>query len=134
MTGDPFTLLRFALAGLFCGLGLIVMLTSALGHLRFPDFYARAHASLAADTVGAGLMLLSLAVVAWDGAITMRLLVLGVVLTALAPARVHAIAVAAHGGGLAPVIGRYKAPRPGDSSIPSSGAQPGGGQMAGGSS
>jgi hypothetical protein len=38
-----------------------------------------------------------------------------VLMAALAPARIHALGVGAHGGGLAPVIGPYAAPRPGSS-------------------
>jgi multicomponent Na+:H+ antiporter subunit G len=114
MSGDLLDTARLGAAGVFAGLGLIVMLTAALGFLRFPDFYARLHAILAAETVGAGLCLLALAVAAWDGAATVRLMVLGVAMAGLAPARAHALARAAHGGGLAPVIGRYSAPKPGE--------------------
>ena len=116
MNGDPATLLRIGLAGLFGTLGLLALLTAALGLVRFPDFYARAHAALAAETVGAGLLLMALAVVAWDPAMTLRLALLGVAMAALAPARVHALAIGAHGGGLAPVIGPYAAPLPGEGS------------------
>jgi multicomponent Na+:H+ antiporter subunit G len=98
---------------LFGAAGLLTLFTAALGLLRFPDFYTRAHAVLAAETVGAGLLLIALAATAWDPAITVRLGLLGVVMAALAPARVHALAIGAHGGGLAPVIGPYAAPSPG---------------------
>jgi multicomponent Na+:H+ antiporter subunit G len=114
MSDDPLALARFAVAGLFAGLGLLTMLTAALGFLRFPDFYARLHAMLAAETVGAGLCLVALAISAWDGQTTLRLLILGVALAAIAPARAHALALAAHGGGLTPIIGRYRAPKPGE--------------------
>ncbi len=114
MSGDPFDMARLAAAGLVAGLGLLVMASAALGVLRFPDFYARLHAMLAAETVGAGLCLIALAVEAWDAATTLRLLILGVTLAAVAPARAHALALAAHGGGLSPVIGRYRAPQPGE--------------------
>ena len=114
MNGDPAALFQLGLAGVLAGLGLAVMVTAALGFLRFPDFYARVHAMLAAETVGAGLCLLALAVAAWDAQTTLRLMVLGVAFAAIAPARAHALALAAHGGGLSPVIGRYRAPKPGE--------------------
>ncbi|MBU6407271.1 MAG: monovalent cation/H(+) antiporter subunit G [Alphaproteobacteria bacterium] len=113
MTPDNIATARLAAALLFGAAGLLTLLTSALGLLRFPDFYTRAHATLAAETVGAGFVLIALAAVAWDVAFTLRLGLLGIVIAALAPARVHALAVGAHGGGLAPVIGPYAAPQPG---------------------
>jgi multicomponent Na+:H+ antiporter subunit G len=115
MTLDPLEAGRLALAVLFGAAGLLVLFTAALGLLRFPDFYTRAHAVLAAETVGAGLILIALAAASWDAAITLRLALLGVLMAALAPARIHALGVGAHGGGLAPVIGPYAAPRPGSS-------------------
>mgnify|MGYP001809864353 FL=1 len=124
MSADPLTAARLTVAVLFGATGLLVLLTAGLGLLRFPDFYTRAHATLAAETVGAGLLLIALAASAWDSAITLRLALLGVAMAALAPARIHALGVGAHGGGLAPVIGPYAAPRPGRASSGQAGGAP----------
>ncbi len=42
--------------------GLVVLLLGAVGILRFPDFYTRLHPSGKAETLGASLVVLSLAV------------------------------------------------------------------------
>jgi multicomponent Na+:H+ antiporter subunit G len=104
---------RMAVGGLFVGLGVLALLTTAVGLLRFPDFFARMHAVQAGDGVGGGLILFGLAIVAFDGQMALRLGLLGVVIAGLSAAGINALATAAHAGGLDPVIGRYRAPRPG---------------------
>lgn len=104
---------RMAAGGALIALGLAFIIGGAIGGLRFPDFYTRLHAARAADGVGAAVFLAGLAVLSGDAGIALRLLVLGVLIVALAPIIGHLSANAAHVGGLAPLVGRYKAPRPG---------------------
>lgn len=98
--------------GLAAG-GLAFLLGGLIGMLRFPDFYTRAHAMNAAVAIGPALMLAGFAVLAWDGAIALRLGLLAVLLGAFAPLLVQALSQAAHAAGLAPMTGDYTAPRPG---------------------
>lgn len=106
-------LLRMGAGGLLIALGLAFILGGAIGVLRFPDFYTRLHAARAADGVGAAIFLLGLAVLSGDAGMALRLIVLAVLVAALAPVLTHLGANAAHVGGLAPLAGPYKAPRPG---------------------
>jgi len=99
--------------GVLIAAGLAFMLGGAVGVLRFPDFYTRLHAARAADGVGAALFLAGLAVLSGDGGLALRLALLAVLVIALAPLTAHLCANAAHVGGLAPLAGPYKAPRPG---------------------
>jgi len=93
-------------------IGLVVMIGGVLGLLRFPDVYTRVHAVNASDGVGAALVAGGLALTAEDGGVALRLLLLALLLLALAPTLAQLIASAAHGAGLAPLAGRYVAPRP----------------------
>ncbi len=104
---------RNVIGGLLVLAGLIFIVGGAIGVLRFPDFYTRLHAARTADGVGALIFILGLIVLSGDLGIAFRLLVLGVLIAALAPIIAHLSANAAHVGGLAPLAGRYKAPRPG---------------------
>jgi multicomponent Na+:H+ antiporter subunit G len=106
-------LLRMIAGGVLIAVGLAFILGGAIGVLRFPDFYTRLHAAGAGDGVGAAIFLTGLAVLSGDGAIALRLAVLAALVVALAPVIAHLSANAAHVGGLAPLAGPYKAPRPG---------------------
>lgn len=104
---------RFMAGGSVAALGLVCLLGGVIGVLRFPDFYTRLHAARTADGLGAVLVLIGLAILSDDGAIALRLLLLAALTAALAPTLSHLAANAAHTGGLAPLAGRYTAPRPG---------------------
>ncbi len=93
--------------------GIVVMLSGAIGVLRFPDLYTRLHGAKLADGLGSSLVLVGLAILSDDGAMTVRLLLLAVLMAAAAPLLSHLAANAAHTGGLTPLAGRYTAPRPG---------------------
>lgn len=100
--------------GAIAALGLALMLAGALGALRFPDFFTRLHAAALADGAGALVVVLGLAVVAaGDAATALRLLLLAGLLALQAPILAQLAANAAHADGLAPLTGRYRAPRPG---------------------
>jgi multicomponent Na+:H+ antiporter subunit G len=105
--------MRVGAGGLVAALGLAFILGGAIGLLRFPDFYTRLHAASVSDGVGAALFAIGLAIMAPDPAIAVRLLLLAGLIVALGPVLTHLLASSAHAGGLAPIAGRYTAPRPG---------------------
>ena len=104
---------RYIAGATVAAIGLVFVAGGGVGMLRFPDVYTRAHAALASDGVGATLVLLGLAIVASDPQVSTRLILLSMLTAAIAPFNVHAVASAAHAGGLAPLSGAYVAPRPG---------------------
>lgn len=106
-------LVRSGLGGAVAVLGLLFMAGGTIGLLRFPDFYTRLHAARVADAVGAVIFLIGLAVLAPDLGSSLRLLLLALLVGALGPALSHLLANAAHAAGLAPLSGKYTAPRPG---------------------
>ena len=101
------------LGGAVAAIGLVLILGGVVGVLRFPDFYTRLHGASAAHGPGAVRVVLGLAIASGDGGVALRLLLLALLLAALAPLLSHLAASAAHGGRLAPLAGRYTAPRPG---------------------
>tara|TARA_B100000161_G_C33500163_1_gene391301 strand:+ start:386 stop:808 length:423 start_codon:yes stop_codon:yes gene_type:complete len=81
--GDGFLLLQ--IIGVVCGiLGLIFFLGSAVGMVRFPDFYTRMHAAGKGDTLSTMLMLGGFGLVTMDdlsvGSWLLLIKILGVVL------------------------------------------------------
>lgn len=92
--------------------GLVFIAGGMLGFLRFPDFYTRLHAVRVSDSAGAVLVCLGLAILARDGAVTLRIVLLAVLIGGLGPLMAQLVANAAHAGGLAPLSGRFTAPRP----------------------
>lgn len=103
------------IGGVLIVAGLALMAGGALGLLRFPDFYTRLHAVRVIDGLGAVVFLLGLAVVSGDGGVALRLVLLASLVGALGPTMSHLAANAAHAAGLAPLSGRFTAPRPGPS-------------------
>lgn len=116
MSGASFLALEFARLSIGAAVGAggaIFVLLGVLGLLRFPDLFTRTHAFGVVAGLGAGLLLLALALIGWDGAITARLVVLGIVIGIAGPLVAHLMAGAAHAAGLSPISGAYTAPRPG---------------------
>ena len=74
------------------GLGLFFCLAMAVGMLRFPDAYTRLHAGTKGLTVGAGLLLLGVALRAPSLAFALRAVLVGLFLAITNPIAVHAIA------------------------------------------
>ena len=103
---------RLGLGGLVVGVGLVFMLGGAIGVLRFPDLYTRLHGATVVNPLGAVLVVTGLAVSAPTVEIAMKLALMGALLAALGPLWSHVFASAAHAGGLAPITGKYTAPRP----------------------
>lgn len=109
-------LVRTALSGVVVAIGLMLMAGGALGLLRFPDVYTRLHAANVADAVGPVIIVLGLVIAAPDWNVAFRLILLAVLIASAGPTLTHLIAQAAHAAGLAPLAGRFTAPRPGSTS------------------
>lgn len=109
---------RLTASALLVGVGVLFLLGSAIGVLRFPDFYTRLHAATVADPLGASLLALGLAVAEPRADIALRLVLLALLIGAVGPLGSYLFGNAAHAGGLAPIAGRYRAPRPGRSETP----------------
>lgn len=106
-------MVRLGLGGLMVAAGLVFLVGGAIGVLRFPDLYTRLHGGAVANPLGSVVIVLGLAVAAPSGAVALKLVLLAALLAALGPVWSHLFASAAHAGGLAPVTGKYTAPRPG---------------------
>jgi multicomponent Na+:H+ antiporter subunit G len=84
------------------GAGVVV---GAIGMIRFPDFYARLHASGIVDTAGAELILFGMILQAPNWLVAAKLAIIGFFLFMTSPVSAHAIAHAAHVVGLRPMLG-----------------------------
>lgn len=73
-----------------------------LGLLRFPDFYTRVHAVTKCDALGAGLVLLGLAIWSGPDGDGVRIMALIALLLLSSPTSGHALARAAFRTGLKP--------------------------------
>jgi multicomponent Na+:H+ antiporter subunit G len=89
--------------GLFCVVG-------AVGLLRMPDFYTRVHAASVTDTLGVGLILLGLMLQAGWTLVMAKLVIIGLLIFFTSPAATHALARAALGRGLEPLLEKGDAP------------------------
>jgi multicomponent Na+:H+ antiporter subunit G len=89
--------------GFFCIVG-------AVGLNRMPDFYTRVHAASVTDTVGAGLVLIGLILQAGWTLVAAKLVIIGLLLFFSSPTAAHAIAKAALGRGLEPLLGKEDRP------------------------
>jgi multicomponent Na+:H+ antiporter subunit G len=86
--------------------GAVFCLIGAIGVLRFPDVYARMHASGITDTLGALLVLLGLLVLAGFTLSGVKILFILAFLWMTSPTATHALAKAARHGGVKPVLGK----------------------------
>jgi multicomponent Na+:H+ antiporter subunit G len=89
--------------GAFCIVG-------AAGLLRMPDFYTRMHAASVVDTLGAGFMLLGMALQAGLTLVTVKLLMIGALLLFASPTATHALARAGFARGLKPLLAAEENP------------------------
>ncbi len=89
--------------GLFCIVG-------GIGLLRMPDFYTRVHAAGVTDTLGAGLILAGLVLQAGWTLVAVKLAVIGLLIFFTSPAATHALAKAALGRGLEPLLDKEDEP------------------------
>jgi multicomponent Na+:H+ antiporter subunit G len=97
-----FDLLQYA-AAFSLVVGGLFSLLAAIGMLRLPDLYTRMHAASKAGVVGAGLVLIAVALISLDVAVGLRA-VLGIVFLLLTtPVSAHLLARAAYSSGIQPI-------------------------------
>src|SRR5262245_19554608 len=85
-------MLRLAASAALVVSGGVVSLLSVIGLLRFPDFYTRLRALALGAALGAPILLGGLAIAAWDAGVSLKLLLLGGLMAAIAPAASHILA------------------------------------------
>jgi len=90
------------MSGVSLLVGAIFSLTATIGVLRFPDLYTRLHAAAKAGPVGAGFVLLAVAITALDAATALRAIVGIAFLILTAPVAAHLLARAAYLTDVAP--------------------------------
>jgi multicomponent Na+:H+ antiporter subunit G len=82
--------------------GVFFTFVSAVGVIRLPDIYARAHTASQTDTLGAGLTLVAVALALGIETTTVKTLLLLVFIFLTNPTAAHAISRAAHEEGIEP--------------------------------
>ena len=86
--------------------GTLFTLIGGTGLLRLPDFFTRLHGASVTDTLGAGAILLGLALAAGWSLLMGKILALLLILALLSPSTAHALARAAIHGIRRPWLGR----------------------------
>lgn len=84
------------LALIFIAIGLFFMVVGALGLIRLPDFYTRAHASGKCDTLGEGMMLIGFILYEGMTLMAVKLLLLVIFIFITSPTAVHSLVNVAH--------------------------------------
>ena len=92
--------LRPVLTAVLLAFGCFMMLSAAIGMVRFPDFYSRIHPASNADTLGILFILAGLAVHEGLSLVSLKLLIIMAFLFIASPTATHALAKAAHMAGL----------------------------------
>lgn len=96
--------IRFWAAIVLVGLGVLFTLVSAVGVIRLPDIYTRAHTASQTDTLGAGFALAGVALaLGWQHATVYTVLLLFFVFITN-PTAAHAIARSAAETGVEPLL------------------------------
>jgi multicomponent Na+:H+ antiporter subunit G len=89
---------------LLCG-GLFFLLLGSVGIVRFPDFYTRLHPAGKSETMGASLVVLSLAVHEGWALVALKVVLVQIFIFFGNPAAAHAMGRAAWRAGLRPWAG-----------------------------
>jgi multicomponent Na+:H+ antiporter subunit G len=84
--------------------GALFCIVSAVGVLRLPDLFTRAHAAGITDTMGAAFILVGLMFQAGPGLVSLKLLTILVFLFVSSPAATHALVKAAYSRGVKAVV------------------------------
>jgi multicomponent Na+:H+ antiporter subunit G len=90
--------------------GGLFSVVGGIGLLRMPDFYTRVHAASVTDTLGVGFILLGLMLQAGWTLVTVKLVIIGLLIFFTTPAATHALARAALGRGLEPLLAGKEEP------------------------
>lgn len=91
-----------AVTAVLAGVGAFFFLVGTIGILRLPDFYCRTHAATKCDTIGAGSILLALAIHTGFHPESLKILALAALVLLSSPTAGHALARAAFRTGLVP--------------------------------
>jgi multicomponent Na+:H+ antiporter subunit G len=94
-------LVELAIVGLLV-VGVFFTFVSAVGVIRLPDVYARAHTASQTDTLGAGFTLAAVALALGLEMPTVKTVILLIFIFITNPTAAHAIARAAHEEGIEP--------------------------------
>ena len=92
------------------GVGGLACVVGAVGLLRMPDLFTRMHAASLVDTVGAGFVLLGLALQAGPTLVTVKLAMIGLLIFFTSPTATHALARAALYRGVKPLLAEEGTP------------------------
>ena len=84
--------------------GALFCIVSAVGVLRMPDMFTRAHAAGITDTMGAAFILVGLMFQAGPGLVSLKLLTILIFLFVTSPAATHALVKAAYSRGVRAVV------------------------------
>jgi multicomponent Na+:H+ antiporter subunit G len=84
--------------------GSAFIVIGAIGLVRMPDLYTRMHAASVKDTLGAGLLFIGLMLQAGLGLVMLKLLFLMALFFFTGPVAMHALAQAALGEGIRPML------------------------------
>lgn len=90
------------ISGVTIVVGAVFGLVAAVGILRFPDLYTRMHSASKAGTLGAGLMLIAIAIASGASDVITRAVAGVLFLLLTAPIAAHLLARAAYVAGYAP--------------------------------
>ena len=82
--------------------GGLLIVSGAVGLLRFPDFFTRLHAASVTETLASWAILLGLALQAGFTIATLKLALIWLIMLFTAPTATHALAKAAVHGGVTP--------------------------------
>lgn len=82
--------------------GAAFTLLAAIGIVRLPDLYTRMHAASKAGSVGAGFILIAVALVSFDGAVALRAIIGILFLLLTTPVSAHLLARASYRSGYKP--------------------------------
>jgi len=89
-----------AIVVVLVGFGAFFFLVGTIGLVRLPDFYSRTHAATKCDTLGAGSILLALAVFNGLEPSSVKMIALAALVLLSSPTSGHALARAAHRTGI----------------------------------
>ena len=68
--------IRTIITGVFLGIGCFFIVVTAIGIVRFPDFYSRLHPAGKTDTVGQGFVLIGLMIYEGFSLVSIKLMII----------------------------------------------------------
>lgn len=110
------------LSWIFILAGSAFIIIGAIGLVRMPDLYTRMHAASVSDTLGAGLLITGLILQAGFTLVTLKLLFLMVLFFFTGPVATHALAQAALGEDVKPLLDEDRRERLDAEKVQSTGA------------